>query len=122
MTDNKSPISKSQELAGAIESLEAYCTIAEANSVGPHPERAREIRVLLSTISRLQSELEAAREDTRRLDFLEHHTVNVRVPLVHGSRDLFWAHPDDSYEGETGPSDIRARISAFLSPPAQGEG
>jgi hypothetical protein len=36
----------------------------------------------------------------------------VRDPLVHGSRHVFHADVDDSFEGEERPSDIRAKIDA----------
>lgn len=50
-----------------------------------------------------------ATTDKERLDWLSSQTVNVRVPLPHGSRDLFWASPTDDDGGHT-PSDIRAQI------------
>jgi hypothetical protein len=53
--------------------------------------------------------------DKARLDWLEFRTVEVRDPLVHGSRHLFFANPDDSFEGEEGPSDLRAKIDAALN-------
>lgn len=52
--------------------------------------------------------------DQMRMNWLEHQHVEVRTPLVHGSRANFHASPDDS-EGDTTPSDLRARIDATLS-------
>lgn len=52
--------------------------------------------------------------DAGRLDWLENMCVNVRVPLRYGSRDLFWASPEDD-DGESKPSSIRAQIDAALS-------
>jgi hypothetical protein len=66
--------------------------------------------------TKLTKELEdaRARTDTRRLDFLERHIVNVRVPLVHGSNNLFWASPEDQ-EGEAAlPSDLRKKIDIAM--------
>ena len=57
--------------------------------------------------------------DTARMDWLEQHVVGVAVDLVHGSRHLFYASPDDSYEGEIWPSDLRAKVDAALSAPPQ---
>lgn len=38
-------------------------------------------------------------DDTRRMDWLVSKTVNVREPLVYGSRDLFWSQSiTDGYE------------------------
>lgn len=52
--------------------------------------------------------------DTRRLDWLELRDVEVRNPLVYGSRHMFFATPDDSFEGEEGLSEIRAQIDAAM--------
>jgi len=51
--------------------------------------------------------VEEAERDTARLNWLENMTVNVRVPLVYGSRDLFWATPGEE-KGEI--SDLRAKV------------
>lgn len=51
--------------------------------------------------------------DGEMLDWLERHAVNVRVPLVYGSKDLFWATPDEC-DGEQTPSDLRAQIRAEM--------
>jgi hypothetical protein len=56
----------------------------------------------------------SAGQDTARLDWLETQCVEVRTPLVHGSRAKFSANPDDSYEGEVHPSDLRTKIDAAL--------
>jgi len=50
--------------------------------------------------------------DTARMDWLEKQVVNVRAPLRYGSRDLFWASPEEADGGPDGPSDLRARIDA----------
>jgi hypothetical protein len=55
--------------------------------------------------------LAEAERDIQRLNWLETMTVNVRTPLVYGSRDLFWSTPDDP-EGGLGVSNIRAAIDA----------
>ncbi len=57
-----------------------------------------------------QSELARAREDAERMDWLEQFVVEVRVPLVHGTRHLFIATPEDVEGGPDGPSDIRQKI------------
>jgi hypothetical protein len=57
---------------------------------------------------------EQRKADKARLDWLEHHLVEVREPLVNGSLHLFFARPDDSFEGEEGPSDLRAKIDAAI--------
>ncbi|MDN8071135.1 hypothetical protein [Burkholderia vietnamiensis] len=49
--------------------------------------------------------------DTARLDWLCERVVNVRHPLLYGSRDMFWASPTDDDSGHS-PSDIRAQIDA----------
>ena len=54
-------------------------------------------------------------DDTRRLDWLASMTVNVRVPLRYGSRNLFWASPDDE-DGHFEPSDLREKIDKHMSP------
>jgi hypothetical protein len=50
--------------------------------------------------------------DTARMDWLEAQVVNVRAPLRYGSRDLFWASPEEVDGGPDRPSDLRARIDA----------
>jgi len=52
--------------------------------------------------------------DSVRLDWLENQSVNVRAPLLFGSRELFHAAParGDDYES---PSDIRGMIDAIQS-------
>lgn len=50
--------------------------------------------------------------DTARMNWLEAQVVNVRAPLRYGSRDLFWASPEEVDGGPDGPSDLRARIDA----------
>ncbi|WP_231130884.1 hypothetical protein [Burkholderia vietnamiensis] len=49
--------------------------------------------------------------DTARLDWLCERVVNVRHPLLYGSRDMFWASPTDDDSGHS-PSDLRAQIDA----------
>jgi hypothetical protein len=46
------------------------------------------------------------------MDWLEKQVVNVRAPLRYGSRDMFWASPEEVDGGPDGPSDLRARIDA----------
>lgn len=58
-------------------------------------------------------------EDAARLDWLETMVVNVRQPLRYGSRDLFWASPEDMDGGPDGPSGIRKQIDAARA--AQGQ-
>jgi hypothetical protein len=50
--------------------------------------------------------------DTARMNWLEAQVVNVRAPLRYGSRDMFWASPEEVDGGPDGPSDLRARIDA----------
>ncbi len=50
-----------------------------------------------------------AMNDTQRLDWLERHVVEVRDPLVHGSRHMFFAQ-DLAEEGEEYRNNIRAAI------------
>jgi len=58
-------------------------------------------------------------KDAALLDWMETKVVNVREPLMYGSRDLFWASPDqDDPAFPAGPSDIRAKVRAAM---AQGE-
>jgi len=52
-----------------------------------------------------------ATNDRERMDWLCSQTVNVRVPLPYGSRDLFWVSPTEDDSGFT-PSDLRAHIDA----------
>lgn len=49
--------------------------------------------------------VESLLSDKARLDWLETQVINVRTPLPHGSRDLFWCSAD-----EDEPSDLRTRI------------
>jgi hypothetical protein len=68
----------------------------------------------------IEARVAGARKDAERLDWLEGMTVNVRVPLRYGSKDLFWATPDDHGDYNE-PSNIRAQIDAAMSAsPASG--
>jgi hypothetical protein len=58
-------------------------------------------------------EIAALKEDAARMDWLMQHTVNVRVHLRYGSRNLFWAGPEEG-DGEILPSDLRDRIDSAL--------
>lgn len=60
-------------------------------------------------------EIGRLRADKDRLDWLEMRVVKVADALVYGSRHLFFASPDDSYEGEIGPSDLRAKVDEALA-------
>lgn len=52
--------------------------------------------------------------DTERLDWLEDQHVEVRTPLVYGSRALFHASSKDG-DGSEEPSDIRAQIDGEMA-------
>lgn len=65
-------------------------------------------RAMLEHVLATEPEADAI-ADKERLDWLEGFHVEVRTPLVHGSRHLFRAHPDDNDGLET-PSDIRREI------------
>lgn len=53
--------------------------------------------------------------DAERLNWLETMVVNVRAPMFYGSRNLFWATPEnDDPTYPAGPSDIRAQIDAAM--------
>lgn len=56
--------------------------------------------------------------DTRRLDWLCEHVVNVRLPLPYGSRDMFWASPTDD-DGGHESSNLRWEIDAAMAEQAQ---
>lgn len=51
--------------------------------------------------------------DRGRLDWLESMHVEVRLPLVHGSRALFHASPEQG-DGEETPSTIRGQIDYWI--------
>jgi hypothetical protein len=53
---------------------------------------------------------DAVLSDTGMMNWLCEHTVNVRLPLVYGSRDMFWASPTDDDGGHT-PSNLRVQIA-----------
>lgn len=72
--------------------------------------KADAILAALPSLTRLR-ELE---DDAARIDWLEQHTVNVRIPHRGGSSDLFWTDPDDC-EGQAGRSDIRQAIDFRLA-------
>jgi hypothetical protein len=55
----------------------------------------------------------AAREDKRRLDWLEMQVVRVDTQLRWGSRENFISTPKDG-DGYIDPSDLRAQIDAAM--------
>lgn len=62
-----------------------------------------------SALKARDAEIERLRCDAERMDWLMQHTVNVRVHLRYGSRNLFWAGPEEG-DGEILPSNLRAAI------------
>jgi hypothetical protein len=50
--------------------------------------------------------------DKKRLDWMERHVINVRVPLRYGSRDLLWYGPPTEYDpGES----LRVMIDQMMA-------
>ena len=78
---------------------EVDCDFA-AHSRTDIPDLILEIRRLKEENAGLRTQLEEARNDSERLDWLRNHVVNVRVPLVYGSRDMFWYRPPFDEEGQ----------------------
>jgi hypothetical protein len=88
-------------LREAVKGPDGYATWQQAAT----SERVRRVKA--------ERELAAHRteqpnEDTAALDWLEKMAVTVRIPLRYGSRELFWASPDE----DGAPSDIRTQIKA----------
>ena len=52
--------------------------------------------------------------DSKRLDWLERKTIEVREPLRYGSRHMFYASPTEVEGADDEPSDLRARIDAAI--------
>jgi len=63
-------------------------------------------------VTRLTLQVESAEADSKRMDWLETKTVNVRDHARYGSFDRFWAKPSGGDEEDLGPSDIREQIDA----------
>ena len=61
-----------------------------------------------SRIEALEKQVAEAKKDGEILDWLETKTVNVRTPLLYGSRDWFWASPNDDDGVKEKPSNLRA--------------
>ena len=59
-------------------------------------------------IEALEKQVAEAKKDGEILDWLETKTVNVRTPLLYGSRDWFWASPNDDDGVKEKPSNLRA--------------
>jgi hypothetical protein len=55
-----------------------------------------------------------AMEDTARMNYLESKVVNVREPLRYGSKDKFWASPEDQDGDSPIPSDLRQQIDEWM--------
>jgi len=54
-------------------------------------------------------------DDTKRMDWLVSKTVNVREPLVYGSRSLFWSQTiSDDWEEEH-KTTLREQIDAAIA-------
>lgn len=65
-------------------------------------------------IAELESEAARLREDGAMFDWLELRVVEVREPLVHGSRSLFFATPKEQDGGEDEPSNLRDACRAAI--------
>ena len=52
--------------------------------------------------------------DKERLDWLELYLVEVRNPLVYGSRHMFYAVPEQEEGEEESPSDLRDQIDQHI--------
>ncbi len=79
-----------------------------------HDESLKLQELLLSIESAAPTQ---QREDSQLIDWLETMVVNVREPLLYGSRDLFWAGPcaDDPTDTDPAPSNIRSQIRAAIA-------
>lgn len=53
-------------------------------------------------------------KDGARMEWLVSKTVNVREHLRYGSRNIFWAGPEEG-DGEIIPSDLRVQIDRALA-------
>lgn len=75
-------------------------------------------------LARPNAQHRSAQRDTARLDWLERKTVNVRDPLLYGSRNVFWANPGDERNGEKegAPSDLRKQIDEAMKAEAASVG
>lgn len=96
--------------------------LQDANAISDRivGELNTEVMALEDTIVELRAQLEArpttaSGDDRRRMEWLLTKTVNVRQPLPHGSRDMFWASPEPDEEDV--PSDLREKIDAALAVP-----
>lgn len=72
-------------------------------------DKMDELRIERDT---LRADFDAAKLDSDRLNWLETKAVNVRLPLVHGSRNLFWSSPVESEGEDDYPSELRIQIDA----------
>ncbi|MDU6923635.1 hypothetical protein [Franconibacter helveticus] len=77
----------------------------------------------VSPAYKLPSGWGAVPDDTRRMDWLVSKTVNVREPLVYGSRDLFWSQTITDEEDEKHATKLREQIDAAMlaAAPAPGK-
>lgn len=54
-------------------------------------------------------------EETQRLNWLELQHVQVRAPLLYGSRECFTANPEGDEEDPALPSDLRAEVDKCIA-------
>ena len=112
---------------GLAADVEAVLTLLEEHEWAEHCTKTPLGQRLEAAITEMHNEIHEAEDhadaaapaapavdagDTARMDWLETQVVNVRAPLRYGSRDLFWASPEEVDGGPDGPSDLRARIDA----------
>lgn len=135
MSEAKTDAARIAELEEALRQIQCYsCPACSGDCGSANPPvimcPMREIDAALSSARSLSGkdglspgQAQATRsrpsepDDTARLDWLERHVVNVRIPLRYGSRDLFWANPPDEDEAPGLPT-LREQIDAALAQPA----
>ncbi len=92
---------------------EAELRADDANLSCVAAEEDREL--LRKRLTACQAELERAREDAGRLDWLELRIVKVSERLRYGSRPVFISSPEEIEGERDDPSDLRSKVDAAIA-------
>lgn len=132
LTEIVPPYTRPQPAPEALEQFAEFMA-AESIKAGDYPdgwkckasnaayEYAQACRAAMLSTAPVNPELATQHDDTRRMDWLVSKTVDVREPLVYGSRSLFWSQTISDDLEEEHKTTLREQIDAAMLAAAPGK-